>query len=236
MDPGHRRRPSPRAAGSLILLALLVLATGGWVAAATGLLVPGAHPALAADGEEEGGGRLTAGELAARPAASPRRGALDGRFAAIARRWIDEAARRSKNAAHAGNVRVSVAAREVETGVELASLEADRSMRPASNMKLVTTAAALVLLGGGSQFRTPFEAHGPVEGGVLHGDLVVRAAGDPLCAADGDPRVEHRLGAVAREIRAAGVAVVEGDLVLDEGRFLEPGPGPAWPDASQHWA
>jgi D-alanyl-D-alanine carboxypeptidase/D-alanyl-D-alanine-endopeptidase (penicillin-binding protein 4) len=47
--------------------------------------------------------------------------------------------------------------------------------------------------------------------------------------------VEQLLAPVVRELRAAGLREVVGELVLDEGSFLEPGPGPAWPAASQHW-
>ena len=163
-------------------------------------------------------------------------GLLNARFDAIVRRWTAEAARRSKNVANAENVTVAVLARDLERGVDLVSRNADRSLRPASNMKLVTTAAALVLLGSSMEFVTPFEAAGPVVDGVLRGDLVVRASGDPLCEEDGNPRVEPRLAAVARTIRDRGIRSVHGDLVLDEGTFPQPGPGPGWPDASQHWA
>ncbi|MEW6074664.1 MAG: D-alanyl-D-alanine carboxypeptidase/D-alanyl-D-alanine-endopeptidase [Planctomycetota bacterium] len=154
----------------------------------------------------------------------------------MAERWTAAAARVSRGRAPAASVRVAVSVRDVASGAELAALDADRPLRPASNMKLVTSAAALVLLGGGMEFLTPIEAGGPVVGGELWGDLVVRAAGDPLSSPDGDPRVEPRLLEVARAIRAAGIGVVTGDLVLDEGSFAVPAPGPGWPDPSQHWA
>ena len=244
MDSGHRRPTPPRTTRALILLGILLLATlGAGVGLAASLSSPEAVEGgtavetSAAPAPSAPSPTSAAATNAAAPEAKPWRvGALDRRCASIARRWIEEAARRSKGAAHAGNIRVAVAARDLTRDVSLVALDADRSMRPASNMKLVTTAAALVLLGSGMEFLTPFEAGGPIVDGVLRGDLVVRAAGDPLCAADGDPRVEARLAEVARAIRAAGVRVVEGDLVLDEGTFADPTPGPAWPDASQHWA
>lgn len=164
-----------------------------------------------------------------------RDGVLNRRFDEIVGRWCREAGRRSMQKAHAGNVRVAVIARELAGGRILVARDENRALIPASNMKLVTTAAALALLGPGTEFNSPFEASAPITDGVLAGDLVVRASGDPLCEIDGSARIEDRLGVVARTLRALPLVEVRGDLVLDEGNFLEPGPGPAWPDASQHW-
>ncbi|MCZ6596012.1 MAG: D-alanyl-D-alanine carboxypeptidase/D-alanyl-D-alanine-endopeptidase, partial [Planctomycetota bacterium] len=135
------------------------------------------------------------------------------------------------------HVRVAVHARilDPESGGTLAAIGSDRVMRPASNMKLVTTAAALVLLGADWSFTTDFEAEGSIEDDALRGDLVVRAAGDPLQDPDGEGRAEERLGRFARDLRARGIAEVTGDLVLDEGSFAVPAPAPGWPAASQLW-
>jgi D-alanyl-D-alanine carboxypeptidase/D-alanyl-D-alanine-endopeptidase (penicillin-binding protein 4) len=112
---------------------------------------------------------------------------------------------------------------------------ADRALRPASNMKLVTTAAALVLLGPDWRFETAFESAAPIRDGVLAGDLVVRAGGDPLFVDGADGEVEPLLAPVAAALVARGVRSIAGDLVLDEGSFEPPGPGPEWPDEGQHW-
>ena len=80
------------------------------------------------------------------------------------------------------------------------------------------------------------EAAGPVAEGVLRGDLVVRAAGDPLTDDAGTGEVEGRLDALARSLVERGIERVAGDLVLDEGTFAAPAPAPGWPDESQRWA
>ncbi len=150
--------------------------------------------------------------------------------------WIEEARRRSKGKVGPANVSVAVHAVELapdRAGV-LAGLGSDRAMAPASNMKLVTTAAALCLLGPGWEFETVFEAGGGRADGVLQGDLVVRAGGDPLCDPEG-VLAAKRLGEAARALVAAGVRRVTGDVVLDEGTFAVPAPPPGWPDKSQHW-
>ncbi len=114
-------------------------------------------------------------------------------------------------------------------------LDSDRAMRPASNLKLVTTAAALVLLGPDWKFDTRAEASGPIANGVLNGDLVLRASGDPLYQRGANGRVSELFAPFIAELVKSGVHEVRGDLVLDELSFADPAPGPAWPAANQHW-
>lgn len=167
--------------------------------------------------------------------ASARSAALSARFRERIAHWTAEARKLSKGAATSANVRVAVCVRELGSAAELVALRADEPQPPASNMKLATTAAALILLGPGARWVTPFEAVGTLEQGTLRGDLVARAAGDPLFDPRGHGAIETRLGELARALRAAGLERIEGDLVLDEGTFADPAPGPAWPDPAQYW-
>ncbi len=130
---------------------------------------------------------------------------------------------------------VAVHARKLGSGDMVLRIEDDLALRPASGMKLVTTAAALVLLGSDWHFETGFDAAGEVSGGALHGDLIVRAGGDPLYAGDESQLVDVRLDRVATALRLKGVEEIRGNLLLDLGGFDYPGPGPEWPPASQYW-
>jgi len=94
---------------------------------------------------------------------------------------------------------------------------------------VLTCVAALEAMGRDGHFETAFELSGA-------GDLVARAGGDPLYRADSDGALDPWLDDLAAQLRAAGVTRVAGALVLDEGTFLEPGPGPGWPSREQHWA
>jgi len=71
---------------------------------------------------------------------------------------------------------------------------ADVQRNPASLMKLVTTSAALDLLGPAYTWRTPLAVDGVVREGVLHGNVYIRGQGDPKIG------VEHMadLAALAR--------------------------------------
>jgi D-alanyl-D-alanine carboxypeptidase/D-alanyl-D-alanine-endopeptidase (penicillin-binding protein 4) len=66
-------------------------------------------------------------------------------------------------------------------------------MNPASTMKLVTTYAALHLLGPAFTFRTEVLADGPLAGDVLRGELYVRGGGDPHLVVEDLWLLVHRL-------------------------------------------
>lgn len=120
--------------------------------------------------------------------------------------------------------------RSSEWGVLVTSLDrgdtlfargAHQTLAPASNLKLLTTAAALHHLGDDFRFRTFLLSRAPVRDGRLAGDLVLYGTGDPTLADDpGDPDAEP-LRAMARDLRARGIEVVEGDVVGDGSYFGE---------------
>ncbi|GAB3481889.1 D-alanyl-D-alanine carboxypeptidase/D-alanyl-D-alanine endopeptidase [Polaromonas eurypsychrophila] len=89
---------------------------------------------------------------------------------------------------------------------------AGEPMNPASVMKLVTTYAALDLLGPDFTWSTRVLMDGSISEGVLHGNLIVRGGGDPKM-------VVERLQALLAQIQYSGVKVVRGDIVLDRSAF-----------------
>ena len=177
----------------------------------------------------------TGGAVDGSRARDPLHGAWNGRLARLVDEYTALAVRHAKGKLRASDVHVSIHVRDRRSALDLAFVASDVARAPASNMKLVTTAAALVLLGPGTEFRTPFEAAGAIRDGVLEGDLVARASGDPVCGTDGDGRVEGRFDALCTELAAHGIRRIRGDLVLDEGSFAEPSPAPGWPSADQYW-
>ncbi len=101
----------------------------------------------------------------------------------------------------------------------LLSIGADRSINPASVMKLVTTYAAIDLLGPEHRWQTGFYATAPVQHGVLQGDLYVRGGGDPKW-------VLERIQADFATLQNQGVRSIAGDLVLDHSGFDVPSKAP----------
>ncbi len=92
---------------------------------------------------------------------------------------------------------------------------ADVSVNPASTMKLVTTYAALELLGPNHQWKTEFYSDGPLVDGTLKGNLYLKGGGDPKLNME-------KLWLLMRDLRANGVRTVTGDLVLDRSHFVQP--------------
>ncbi len=94
----------------------------------------------------------------------------------------------------------------------LLNIGAEKSFNPASTMKLVTTYAALSLLGADFKWKTPVYARGQITGDVLEGDLIIRGSGDPKF-------VIEDLVELVTALRKAGLREIRGDLILDDGYF-----------------
>ncbi len=88
----------------------------------------------------------------------------------------------------------------------------DVAMNPASVMKLVTTSAALDLLGPAYAWTTSVFVDGPVREGRLEGNLYIRGQGDPTL-------VSERFWQLMRRVRSLGINRITGDIVLDRSAF-----------------
>jgi D-alanyl-D-alanine carboxypeptidase/D-alanyl-D-alanine-endopeptidase (penicillin-binding protein 4) len=92
---------------------------------------------------------------------------------------------------------------------------ADIAVNPASTMKLITTYAALELLGPTHQWKTEFYTDGPLLNGVVQGNLYLKGGGDPKLNME-------KLWLLMRDLRTNGVQQITGDLVLDRSHFVQP--------------
>jgi D-alanyl-D-alanine carboxypeptidase/D-alanyl-D-alanine-endopeptidase (penicillin-binding protein 4) len=112
----------------------------------------------------------------------------------------------------------------------LYSRNAEKNFRPASTLKLVTTAAALDLLGPEARLRTTVETAGRLDGGgrVL-GDVYLVGGGDPALSGRYNPAgTTAAFEGLAEALRAAGVRRIEGRLVGHEGAFKGERRGADW--------
>ena len=124
-----------------------------------------------------------------------------------------------------------------EHGRELVAHDPDVPVLPASTLKIVTAAAALVTFGPEARFTTRVEATAPVDhDGVVRGDLVLVGTGDPVLATPeygrwiypARPRTPFE--DLAEQLAAHGVRRVEGDVVGVVERFDGPSIASGWPD------
>src|SRR6478672_560955 len=106
-------------------------------------------------------------------------------------------------------------------GDTLFAENADLMMQPASTMKMYTSAVALDRFGPDYTFRTPVLRDAPVAAdGTLNGNLYLRGVGDPSLSSRFWHDIEP-MDALAKEVAAAGVKRVRGDLVGDPSAFDE---------------
>jgi D-alanyl-D-alanine carboxypeptidase/D-alanyl-D-alanine-endopeptidase (penicillin-binding protein 4) len=108
----------------------------------------------------------------------------------------------------------SVALYVHEIGAERPSIShgAERPLNPASTMKLVTTYAALELLGPAYTWTTDVYAGGPIQNDALAGPLIIKGYGDPKLTLE-------NFWLLLRNLRARGVREIRGDLLLDRTYF-----------------
>ena len=112
----------------------------------------------------------------------------------------------------------SVVVQEAGSGAPVLAWRARASVNPASLMKLVTTFAALDMLGPAWAWTTPVWLQGslrnPGTEGVLEGNLAIKGSGDPKL-------VLERIWLLLRRVRQAGVREIRGDIVLDRSAFSD---------------
>ena len=123
--------------------------------------------------------------------------------------WVVESGMRQP---HLRGAEVAILVASAATGEVVYERNADRLMVPASNMKVVTAAAALSVLGPDYRFETVVSTDAPELGATLAGNLYVRGTGDPSL-------VSEELWKLAESIRVLGIERIDGDLVLDATHF-----------------
>jgi D-alanyl-D-alanine carboxypeptidase/D-alanyl-D-alanine-endopeptidase (penicillin-binding protein 4) len=132
------------------------------------------------------------------------------------------------DAAPMDQVHFGVYARDARSGRVLYSRNAHRKFVPASNQKILATAAAIYLLGPDYRFETALWATGPVEDGVLDGDLVLVGTGDPTLSRRYWDSGEAAMEALADSLLRAGIHQVRGALVADVSAWDSTTVGPTW--------
>lgn len=133
--------------------------------------------------------------------------------------------------------RLSVRVIELPHGRVLYSYKSEEALSVASNAKIVTSAAALDLLGPDFELSTTLVACGNVSGGTLYGDLVLVGKGDPSISrhfAGADVMAPLRF--FAKECQASGIKRVSGDILANDFYFDRQLLCTSWPsDQWIHW-
>jgi len=110
------------------------------------------------------------------------------------------------------NNEYSITVRDMETGNILYNKNGDKMIRPASTHKLLVSAAALDLLGPDYRFETKVYVDGPIEEGVLHGNIYLQGGGDPTL-------LPVHLESFANGLKKIGISKITGSLIADDTWF-----------------
>jgi len=127
----------------------------------------------------------------------------------------------------------------LRTGRRLFQHNSNHLFTPASNMKLLTAAAALKRLGPSYRYETGLYVDGPIRNGVLRGNVIVRGSGDPTIGG-----YEQRSSPTtvfqdwADSLKAAGISRIEGAIIGDDDPFSDVplGDGWSWNDVPYSYA
>jgi serine-type D-Ala-D-Ala carboxypeptidase/endopeptidase (penicillin-binding protein 4) len=124
-----------------------------------------------------------------------------------------------------------VEVRSLRTGQVLYARNPAKAFRPASTLKLVTTAAALDTFGPEARLRTTVETASRLDGaGRILGDVFLVGRGDPTLGGGryGDGQPLRPFQEMAEALVAAGVKRIEGRVVGHEGLFVGERRGNDW--------
>jgi serine-type D-Ala-D-Ala carboxypeptidase/endopeptidase (penicillin-binding protein 4) len=113
-------------------------------------------------------------------------------------------------AAKLGAASVAYVLLDARTGAVLEAREPDLPLPPASVAKAVTSLFALEKLGAGYRFQTRVLATGPVQGGMVQGDIVLAGGGDPTLQTD-------QLGDLVARLAKSGIKGATGRFLFWDG-------------------
>ncbi len=123
------------------------------------------------------------------------------------------------------------------TGDTLYSKNAGKLFMPASNMKIITSAAALTLLGPEYRYRTTFLTDGEVRDSLLDGNLLVIGRGDPTVSDRMRGTATTVMDALADSLRAHRIRQISGSLARVGNAFPDSiyGYGWEWDDLGEYY-
>lgn len=128
-----------------------------------------------------------------------------------------------------------------DSGKAIAEVNADKSLIPASTLKIFTTGAALKLLGTDFRFETTLETDGSYDSltGTVNGNLIIKGSGDPTLDSkyfrqEKDSSILQKWAVI---LRKKGIKTITGQVIGDASLFgTNPLPdGWTWGDIGQYY-
>jgi D-alanyl-D-alanine carboxypeptidase/D-alanyl-D-alanine-endopeptidase (penicillin-binding protein 4) len=133
---------------------------------------------------------------------------------------------------------ISFCVLDATDGKPLLEYNSEKSLAPASIMKLVTSAAAIDLLGPDYTFKTSIGYTGEIKNGRLTGDIVIKGGGDPSLGSG--YFTDHYGDFISKwieDIKRSGIKSIKGRVIADDS-FFDYHPVPSkwlWEDAGNYY-
>jgi serine-type D-Ala-D-Ala carboxypeptidase/endopeptidase (penicillin-binding protein 4) len=122
---------------------------------------------------------------------------------------------------------------QTEAGEDIYSQYASTLLKPASNLKLITSAVAIEKLTPDFVYKTEFFTDGEIIEGVLHGNLIITGTTDPILSGYFDKRIDDITSTWVDTLLAHGIHQINGELILDNSYYSGNRSGDSDQDESQ---
>ena len=113
---------------------------------------------------------------------------------------------------------IGIYMQDAKTGKEVASYNSQRSLTPASIQKLLTTAAALEMMGPDYRFSTNLGYNGKIKNDTLVGNLIILGGGDPALGSmyfEDHYLKQSFLSAWTDSLASYHIRCIKGDIITD---------------------
>jgi D-alanyl-D-alanine carboxypeptidase/D-alanyl-D-alanine-endopeptidase (penicillin-binding protein 4) len=135
----------------------------------------------------------------------------------------------------------ALSVKSCSSGREIVTINTQKSMVPASNIKLITAYCALEILGPDFKIKTKLLYNGKITDSVLEGDIIIKGGGDPTLGSTrirDNPDMEGLARTWHQAMEKAGIKSVSGDIIgddsyLDDNRLCD---HTVWQDMGNYYA
>ena len=121
---------------------------------------------------------------------------------------------------------------------KLIETNANKSLSPASTLKLITTATALLNLGADYKYTTTFGYDGSITNEMLNGNIIIKGSGDPSLGSHRFNKDQfYFLKDWAMALKALGISTISGKILMDN-QYFEQNPTPSrwlWGDMGNYY-
>jgi serine-type D-Ala-D-Ala carboxypeptidase/endopeptidase (penicillin-binding protein 4) len=124
---------------------------------------------------------------------------------------------------------VGISAIDLETNKYITNINADKSLCPASVLKISTTIVALETLGENFTFKTTIGYTGKIVNNELLGDIIISGTGDPTLGSEGfDKSPDKILMEIVTAVKQKGINKIKGNIITDDSFFDYNPTSPKW--------